>query len=207
MHPGIDHDGRHDQHPGFACPHRQLLCPCHQTGQPVGNVLGGGGITLLAVVGAQHHHQEVQRTVSVQRRGQVCKAAEAFVQRVLKHSGAAAHPFLRHQIAFAQLLLQKTGPAHVVLIAAAGGGAVAPGVGIAVAYNVFSVHGCSTAFSHCFLPPIVAEPGTQNNARGQNSSIIHPGEVPVLGHVVPVVLFLYESIVSPKIPLLLRFAR
>ena len=152
MHPGINHDGRHDQHLGLTRPHRQLLCPRHQPGQPVGNVLGGGRIALLAVVGAQHHHQQIQRAVRVQRRGQVSKTAQPLGEGVLKHGGSAAHPFLGHQPAFAQLLLQQAGPACVVRIAAAGGRAVAPGVGIAVTYNMFSVHGCSTAFLRCFLP-------------------------------------------------------
>ena len=108
-------------------------------------------VPLLGVVRAQHEDEQVHRLVAHQAGLDIARAGPAAAVRVLKHRGAAVEALLYHKVLLSQRLLQQHRPAGGLRIAhrAAGLGhavkvggvaAVAVGIGVAEADDVFSVH-------------------------------------------------------------------
>ena len=126
---------------GFRLEHQ----PLHADGD-------AGGVDpqpFLGVVGAQHDHQQIHRLMAHEGGIDDPQAVHALVERIGEHGGAAGQPLLQNQVPFPQLLLQQAGPALRLVkpIAAGHGvsgvGAVAVGIGITEAYDVF-FHGLAS---------------------------------------------------------------
>ena len=113
----------------------------HQPGHADADAGGAGVEPVLAVVGAQHNHQQVHILVALEAGIDVVQTVQPFVDGFVKTGGAAGQTLFNYQIVISQLLLQQAGPALVLIEADAAVGtvsgvrAVAMGIGIAEADN------------------------------------------------------------------------
>ena len=126
-----------------------------QTGAAPGDHVGRHAEEFLHVVGAQHQDHQIHGVPGEHAAVDALQAVAADVQRIVEHGGAAVEALLLHAVVCAQLRLEQAGPAHApgeavvrTELGALPLGHVAPGVGIAVAYD-----GLHIVFSFLTEPP------------------------------------------------------
>ena len=149
----------------MVAPAGDTLALVHQPLQTPGDTGGVDGEPLLGVVGAQHDDQQIHGLVAHKDRVGHIQSGHGFVEGIGEDGGAAGQALFQDEIFLAQSLLQQAGPALVFIepgaaIGAVGGiGAVAVGVGVAQADDVFFHGMASLEFSlgsvYHRVPPVV----------------------------------------------------
>ena len=133
---------------------------------------------LLCVVRAEHDDQQIDRLMRHQRGIYDIQPGHTLVQRIGKHGRPAGQPLFQHKVLLPQRLLQKAGPAFVLVeaVGAVGGvigvGTVAVGIGIAEADNVF-FHVCSPYYGIVISGSPAEKRRRQTDRHGGTS---HPAE-------------------------------